>query len=327
VLAIDSLETRRCYDCGLVKPISEFAFANRSKGTRQGRCRRCHAAYRRAHYLRNRDTYIRQEVARIRRYREENRPLLYEYLRAHPCVDCGETDIVVLEFDHRDPSAKKHSVTLLAMHKSWSRVLLEIAKCDVRCVVCHRRRTALQFNWRSRLPRTTTADVREDPPRDDLGLFAFASGIDPRVKTCTKCGVVTVLPAFPFKDRALGKRGSRCRLCMAAYSREHYRLNRARYLKRARKRRRRDHRRNESRIFRYLLEHSCVDCGETDPLLLDFDHRDSISKRDVVARLARRRPWREVLAEIEKCDVRCVRCHRRKTARQFRWMRDQLRAS
>jgi hypothetical protein len=34
-----------------------------------------------------------------------------------------------------------------------------------------------------------------------------------------------------------------------------------------------------------------------------------------------------VLAEIEKCDVRCVRCHRRKTARQFRWTRDRLRAS
>src|SRR5439155_489538 len=89
-------------------------------GTRQGRCRACHAAYRRAHYLRNRATYIRQEVARIRKYRDKNRPLLREYLRAHPCVDCGETDIVVLDFDHRDPSKKRHKVVVLGMHKGWA---------------------------------------------------------------------------------------------------------------------------------------------------------------------------------------------------------------
>jgi hypothetical protein len=138
---------KRCYDCGAVKPIAAFALANKAKGTRQGRCRLCHAAYRRAHYLRNRETYIRQEVARIKRYREENRPKIHEYLRTHPCVDCGETNIVVLDFDHRDSATKAHSVTVLARHKPWPRVLAEIAKCEVRCANCHRRRTARQFAW------------------------------------------------------------------------------------------------------------------------------------------------------------------------------------
>lgn len=147
-MAVLFVDTKRCHDCGLVKPIDAFAFNNIAKGTRQGRCRACHAKYRRQHYLRNRDTYIRQEVARIRRYRDENRILIREYLRAHPCVDCGEADIVVLDFDHRDPSAKSHNVIVLATHKGWHRVLLEIAKCDVRCANCHRKRTALQFGWR-----------------------------------------------------------------------------------------------------------------------------------------------------------------------------------
>jgi hypothetical protein len=149
-LAIQSTQpaTKWCYDCRRFRPIDAFAFANKTKGTRQGRCRECHAKYRREHYLRNRDTYIRQEVARIRRYRDENRPLIRRYLRAHPCVDCGESDIVVLDFDHRDPAAKSHNVILLAMHKPWTRVLLEIAKCDVRCANCHRKRTAQQFGWR-----------------------------------------------------------------------------------------------------------------------------------------------------------------------------------
>jgi hypothetical protein len=141
-------DTRRCYDCGLLKPMADFAYANRAKGTRQGRCRPCHARYRRGHYVRNRAAYIGREVARMKRYRDENRRLLRDYLRLHPCVDCGETDIIVLDFDHRDPASKKCEVALFAMHKPWARVLAEIAKCDVRCANCHRRRTARQYAWR-----------------------------------------------------------------------------------------------------------------------------------------------------------------------------------
>jgi hypothetical protein len=143
-----AIETKRCYDCGLTKPIVDFAFQNKAKGTRQGRCRVCHAKYRCEHYVRNRATYIRQEVTGIRRDRDENRPLIREYLRAPPCVDCGETNIVVLDFDHGDPGLKRHDVIVLATHKPWNRVLLEIAKCDVRCANCHRRRTAQQYGWR-----------------------------------------------------------------------------------------------------------------------------------------------------------------------------------
>jgi hypothetical protein len=157
--AIVSLETTRCGDCGLVKPVADFAFDSKANGTRQWRCRACQATYRREHYLRNRPTYIEQEVGRIRRYREENRPLIREYLRSHPCVDCGETDIVVLDFDHRDPTAKAHNVVVLATHKGWNRVLEKIAKCDVRCSNCHRRRTAAQFGWRK--ARGWTTEERE----------------------------------------------------------------------------------------------------------------------------------------------------------------------
>lgn len=75
-----------CYMCGKTKPEADFAFADIAKGTRQRHCRKCQAAYRRAHYLANREDYIRREVARINGYRIENRALMLAYLLAHPAA-------------------------------------------------------------------------------------------------------------------------------------------------------------------------------------------------------------------------------------------------
>jgi hypothetical protein len=75
-----------------------------------------------------------------------------------------------------------------------------------------------------------------------------------------------------------------------------------------------------AKVDDYLELHPCVDCGEANPALLDFDHlRD---KTAAIASLVRNRPsWAEVEAEIEKCEVRCANCHVRKTARQFGFYR------
>ena len=54
----------------------------------------------------------------------------------------------------------------------------------------------------------------------------------------------------------------------------------------------------------------CVDCGKRDGQL-DFDHRDSSTKIHAVGKLVTARLAR-LLAEIEKCDVRCVACHTRR---------------
>ena len=71
---------------------------------------------------------------------EERIEFVVAYLREHPCVDCGEEDPVVLEFDHlRD---KKFPISKGLTDRNWQDVLDEIAKCEVVCANCHRRRTA-----------------------------------------------------------------------------------------------------------------------------------------------------------------------------------------
>jgi hypothetical protein len=71
-----------------------------------------------------------------------------EYLKCHPCIDCGNSNPVVLEFDHRvKKESRQHSITeMLNDRKSWDKVEQEIAKCDVRCANCHRIKTAKQNN-------------------------------------------------------------------------------------------------------------------------------------------------------------------------------------
>lgn len=60
------------------------------------------------------------------------------------CGDCGLDDYRFLEFDHVDPSNKQ---LLLSEAKSLAQLKTEIAKCVLRCGLCHIRRTKMQLNY------------------------------------------------------------------------------------------------------------------------------------------------------------------------------------
>jgi hypothetical protein len=126
--------------CGKAKPPTEFNWRYKARGRRDNLCRPCRSAYHREHYEANRQRYIDQAAAQKKRLRHERTAYLIAYFETHPCVDCGERDPVVLEFDHlRD---KLFDVTQGLDFRSWQSILDEMAKCEVVCANCHRRRTA-----------------------------------------------------------------------------------------------------------------------------------------------------------------------------------------
>ena len=93
------------------------------------------------HYLAHKEQMIAKAAANNKVARERNIAFVNEYLATHPCVDCPESDPIVLEFDH--VRGKKHKEVSDMAQKAYSIKTIEeeIAKCEVRCANCHRRVT------------------------------------------------------------------------------------------------------------------------------------------------------------------------------------------
>jgi hypothetical protein len=66
----------------------------------------------------------------------------------------------------------------------------------------------------------------------------------------------------------------------------------------------------------YMLQRHCVDCGEKNPIVLEFDHRDPSEKKFAIGQNPRGRKLNDIIAEAQKCDVRCSNCHLIRTASQ-----------
>lgn len=75
------------------------------------------------------------------RYMATNREIIRE-AKSVPCTDCGAAyPYYVMQFDHLDAATKEFNIGVIGPTASRSRLLAEIAKCDVVCANCHAERT------------------------------------------------------------------------------------------------------------------------------------------------------------------------------------------
>ena len=304
------MRVKTCTRCGETKPLGEFPPIRRSEPDKlQGWCRACFAAANARNYQSN----IERERARIYRNRargiEEAQRSAIEYLLAHPCVDCGETDIVVLQFDHlRD---KLYDVSVMISNgMSWQRIEAEIAKCVVRCANCHHRKTARERGYR-KLDATPSAASVSPRPLDPPVQMELDTGA---TLVCRVCHVAKPETEFPYRSRARATRHHICHPCRSEYHRNWWAKNRVAQMPRIRRNRKTRTRQLEQRIWDILLQSPCVDCGEKDLAVLHFDHlRDKVA--DISTMWRKQHSWKTVELEIAKCEIRCANCHARKTAR------------
>ena len=64
----------------------------------------------------------------------------------------------------------------------------------------------------------------------------------------------------------------------------------------------------------------CAVCGEKDPIVLEFNHLDMATKSFNLGESARLGMSLEnLMREVEKCEILCANCHKRKTAKQLNW--------
>lgn len=237
-----SLPNKICSICKIEKEFEQFAKCSKTKSGKRAKCKACANLYNASYRANNLDKIQKHRhdtKETTNKYfslkREEAVKICKDYFLKNPCVECGEKNPVVLEFDHLINN-KKFSVG--ARKRNYKSLHQEIIKCQVLCVSCHRLKTAKEQSWYSWMGVTAA--------EDDLGSI------------------------------------------------DTYRQ--------------RTHRR---RLYDFKCANPCVDCGEENPILLDFDHVRG-KKKLSVARMVNS-SWDKIVTEAAKCEVRCCKCHRIKT--------------
>lgn len=148
------------------------------------------------------------------------------------------------------------------------------------------------------------------------------------MKTCSKCSQEKRLSDYFVKNKQTGRLHAQCKACYkahrATYQKQHYEKYKEAYLKRATIRRTAFRQEFRTNMMNYLINKSCVLCGERDIRTFEFDHLDPKKKIFTISQAVRLgHSWDDVLAEIKKCRILCANCHKKETANQFGWYKAQ----
>lgn len=135
------------------------------------------------------------------------------------------------------------------------------------------------------------------------------------MKICGECKEEKELSEFHKNSTKAFGVANTCKLCRKKYHNKWYSENKELQKSRVKKANKKVRRENRKRLWDYLLTHPCVDCSESRPQVLEFDHVRGKKRKDVSSMMDY--SWATILDEIAKCDVRCANCHKMKTCEQF----------
>ena len=137
---------KSCKDCNRSLPETSFSKKSDKKDGLDIRCRDCKSKKAKALY-RSSPNQTSKILARNKKKTQTNREYIKSFLQNKSCVDCGEMDIRVLEFDHVRGEKSFNISSAPARQISVQTLQSELDKCDIRCGNCHRIKTAIQFDY------------------------------------------------------------------------------------------------------------------------------------------------------------------------------------
>ena len=121
-----------------------------------------------------------------------------------------------------------------------------------------------------------------------------------------------------------------CRECQHDYhNKEWYPSRRKHHIKMVKRNKFKRRHYNFKKVIEEYFIKGCTDCGEKDVKVLEFDHVRGVKKRvghkglEGVSYLIRHGyKWDTVQTEIEKCEIRCRNCHKKKTWKENNYYSD-----
>lgn len=145
--------TAKIKKCSLCQTKKEHNCFNKKKNSKDGLqnvCRSCNKQRAKRYYKENHKKHLGIIYNRKLKRKEVNQKLFFDFLLKSKCVDCSESNPLVLELDHIRDKRKEVSILLLYGY-SWKVIKQEIDKCEVRCANCHSKKTHesnKSFRWR-----------------------------------------------------------------------------------------------------------------------------------------------------------------------------------
>ena len=141
-------------------------------------------------------------------------------------------------------------------------------------------------------------------------------------RICSQCGLEKDIEEFPLRNQFTQRRQSYCLGCKSKMGKDWYERNKDYQKENARKHTAIYREAIRQYLYNYLLSHPCENCGETDPVVLEFHHLHSkdIAIAEMVTRITSIERLEE---ELKKTQVLCSNCHRRLTAKERGWYRSK----
>ena len=141
------MQEKQCSMCQETKLASEFYVSGKYL---YSHCKTCKKKKDRNAYRNNKKENSRRKfTTNIKRSirRLQARIFVYDILSKSKCIDCGESRLETLDFDHVRGNKSLDVSMMINVGFPISDIGIEISKCDVRCANCHRVKTFKQNKW------------------------------------------------------------------------------------------------------------------------------------------------------------------------------------